>query len=575
MLELTHEMNGNKLLFVFANKRYSNNSKNDMNALRRDMLNTDDYTGKQINEMIQSILDEVESTKTAFSSDPVSLLECYNEIFNYFDYAGRDKYKILIQPGENQINIPWDPILSDRPVRSPALAKDEMERTLSLYYSTLKFSKPTFTEKQLIDNLDTMIITNEVRKNAALREELKFDPSIKTDYLRELFKIYKVSEIDIVVEIFRHWLWQVKRNLNNVEERRVTDWEVFPVFYSHNHGTGKSKIIERLISPLKEKTITYSLDKLKEDRSVAVDSNRKLIFFLDELQLQTQMNVETLKSWITNDRVSYRVMKTNSSDELHKNASAIGSTNKPISTFIKDTTGNRRMLEITFNVNEVPSEILNDTFENGKPKWQDNSDVWKMIWKSIDENNEVGYWNYRENKEQAEYMHNCLQGSDPSSEFLKMFDWDGQSKTQVFPTAKILSLYHYHMKKLKLGAKGITEFNSLIDSLFPSDNKKYQVFPQRVKSLKLPRILKSKYDEFGYNVLNEHNHQGVDKQLIDWINDEQVEPVYDSTREKIKTTKGELKDDDIIFENFKEEEDEIEKMLSNDEDDEIERELGL
>jgi hypothetical protein len=101
------------------------------------------------------------------------------------------------------------------------------------------------------------------------------------------------------------------------------------------------------------------------------------------------------------------------------------------------------------------------------------------------------------------------------------------------------------------------------------------VFPQRVKSLKLPRILKSKYDEFGYNVLNEHNHQGVDKQLIDWINDEQVEPVYDSTREKIKTTKGELKDDDIIFENFKEEEDEIEKMLSNDEDDEIERELGL
>jgi len=88
-------------------------------------------------------------------------------------------------------------------------------------------------------------------------------------------------------------------------------------------------------------------------------------------------DIETLKHFITTDRLTARKLFTNSLDSLPQNCSCIGTSNKYLDTLIRDETGMRRFFEFKC-LEKMDWSLLNsvDALE---------------IWREVDEANEYGY----------------------------------------------------------------------------------------------------------------------------------------------------------------------------------------
>jgi hypothetical protein len=179
---------------------------------------------------------------------------------------------------------------------------------------------------------------------------------------------------DLYVAGIKHFVWQVKRKLfgNN-----ITD-PLMPILYG-KQGMCKSVFTEHLSSPLKDLSIAFRLDELTDGRGFTVVQENYVIV-LDELEKAQKADIESLKSLISGSQSSGRMMRSNSVVKVRNNATLIGTTNKPVSEMIRDSSGMRRFMQI-----DVP-EIAKQAAADNAKRLLDFDVV--QIWQGINENDD-------------------------------------------------------------------------------------------------------------------------------------------------------------------------------------------
>lgn len=208
-------------------------------------------------------------------------------------------------------------------------------------------------------------------------EDLKENISYKQNTANNLQTLNKFiractgEEQKLQIHVMAHWIWQVKRKVFNKPVRN----HLMPVF-SGPQGSGKSTALNILTSPLRDYRLDWNLQALGDDRNYH-GINRNFIILFDEMMGCNKTDIETLKHFITAERLSARKLYTNQVDSLAQNCSCLGTSNKQLDVLIRDETGMRRFVEIK-SLDKMDWDILNSI---------DPLDLWR----EIDENNEHGY----------------------------------------------------------------------------------------------------------------------------------------------------------------------------------------
>lgn len=214
---------------------------------------------------------------------------------------------------------------------------------------------------------------------------LKYDKSVRVKGMKELalfVKKYmapkKSDHSDkmhtLHVCMIAHWIWQVKRKLNG----RATVYEIALIFLGRQ-GIGKSYSTNRITSVVEGLSTPASVSNVVDDRETRRWENY-YIAFMDEISKEKKESLAKLKDWITKKEAEFRPLYANSSEICEKNAQAIGTTNFPLNSILKDPTGMRRFWEI-------PSDQKQNVLFDGMEKID-----FTLIWKAVDENSDVGYY---------------------------------------------------------------------------------------------------------------------------------------------------------------------------------------
>lgn len=181
-------------------------------------------------------------------------------------------------------------------------------------------------------------------------------------------------EFEIWVKCMHAWMYQTKLALLSGKERR---YHIAP-FFTGAQGGGKSLFIKRFTAPWQGLIYHSSTwDYLVDDRSAPCFQD-DLIHIIDDASIKGYNKaqvVEALKSKVTGDTKSYRVMHTNSSAKIRPRCNFIMIGNHALTDVISDPTGMRRYVEIEC----MPRESTRDN-------WQAiNEFDYELMWQLVDE----------------------------------------------------------------------------------------------------------------------------------------------------------------------------------------------
>ncbi len=147
-------------------------------------------------------------------------------------------------------------------------------------------------------------------------------------------------ESPIQLAVLRHWIWNVKRSLVGLPREH----DIMPVIIGEQ-GSGKSTAVQLLCGPLLELVTSVNVETLTDGRRTP-ELETFFVGIWDEMEGADRGDVEALKNTISCTTRSYRPMGTNLTALAVRSMSFIGTSNKSISTMIRDTTGARRFFEI-------------------------------------------------------------------------------------------------------------------------------------------------------------------------------------------------------------------------------------
>lgn len=145
-------------------------------------------------------------------------------------------------------------------------------------------------------------------------------------------------EADIVdLAVMAHFLWQIKRKLNELE---VT-WHMMPIIWGLT-GAGKSMALRKLMEPISGYVVVgMSLDRLGDDKYYR-QFHEHLVVFFDEMPKIERASIEQMKQVITADKLTGRLLYSNSYKAYTQRCTFLGASNASPSQLIKDSTGMRR-----------------------------------------------------------------------------------------------------------------------------------------------------------------------------------------------------------------------------------------
>ncbi len=143
------------------------------------------------------------------------------------------------------------------------------------------------------------------------------------------------------VRVMAHWLWLVKRLAAGMR----TEWDLMPILYGKEHGSGKSTATERLVEPVEELATTINAATLTDERRFRV-LHTMLVGRWEEMQGAAKAEVEALKHTVTAPEINYRVMATHSMAVARRTMSFIGTSNNSVDVMVGDTTGARRFYQL-------------------------------------------------------------------------------------------------------------------------------------------------------------------------------------------------------------------------------------
>jgi hypothetical protein len=282
-------------------------------------------------------------------------------------------------------------VLSDSRIKFENTVVDKMTLTnkfrneyvskINLYNSRAKGAKDKINipPRDYIESaLEEFFNTQKLDKVEELRNELSFDGSDLSE-LERLIKAITGNTSKLDIYCFAHFLWQIKRKIYEKEVKNH-----LMLVLEGAQGCGKSTVVDKIanVKGLENFVAKKTVLQLVDDRQWAVLKDFYLII-LDEMQGCKKAAIDSLKSIITANEMSYRPMRTNSTCTIRQNCSFLGTTNNLIEELIIDSSGMRRFYAISC-LDPIDWNAINTiSFET--------------IWKSINEDLIDGYSNHVSN----------------------------------------------------------------------------------------------------------------------------------------------------------------------------------
>lgn len=352
-----------------------------------------DELPKVCSELIMYVGDNFEvSDEEDCGIEYIGTQDVLDEFFSYVRIE--DSTHVYLVDRFPMKNFHFNKLLDDANANGHDEAEITMKNIPSLIDTYLSYLK---SQRKIIPyKVDIAMAIDEYMENNERAELIEISKTIshkkqKIDFLRIFVEatIEDKSLWDAYYKILKHWMWCVKRNAIG---KPIINQQL--IVFTGAMGTGKSYGIDKWVGVFKKYVLRAKVSNIGEDRSAAVDS-RKLIWIFDEMPHSNKADVDTLKTWTTSDEATYRPMGTNSSVTVKKRSMGIGSQNKPLSSTIQDSTGNRRFID--YPIKQSTNDYI-DVFKEDHPFYdQFQSEVaWISMWKDVDENLEKGYVTFNE-----------------------------------------------------------------------------------------------------------------------------------------------------------------------------------
>lgn len=157
-----------------------------------------------------------------------------------------------------------------------------------------------------------------------------------TDHISTLSDVVQTTDQDYWKWCFKKWFVAL---IASVIESKVVNHTV--IVMSGAQGIGKSTFVNRLV-PKELENYFYSGNIDPNNKDTAVLLSETMLINLDELECLNSSQISSLKDLITKLKIKVRKPYQMHHEDLIRRASFIGSIND--SSFLKDTTGNRRFL---------------------------------------------------------------------------------------------------------------------------------------------------------------------------------------------------------------------------------------
>jgi hypothetical protein len=173
-------------------------------------------------------------------------------------------------------------------------------------------------------------------------------------------------------------IWQVKRKLADDPAYPVHD-HLMPIL-SGGQGAGKTECTMRFFAPIADLVARTNFSEITDGKNFGLWSFP--VLFLDEMEAADRTDVEAIKSAITRDVKSARILYTGDTGTTRVRSTFWGCTNGTLGDKIADTTGLRRFAPIP--VKHAPSA---DNIANNLPvvDWQAiNAVDYLSLWQSVD-----------------------------------------------------------------------------------------------------------------------------------------------------------------------------------------------
>lgn len=211
----------------------------------------------------------------------------------------------------------------------------------------------------------SLLLHHDLIRENYLREKLdgiakSYEPN---DHLKCFVRALCGKDDQPVLNVFQHFIWQVKRKLLNLPVEN----HMMPVICGTS-GSGKSEAVRKLLQPLEELSVIKQLDCFKDERQYSVFSDYYVVF-LDEMAKGDSTDFESMKNIITAPAITWRPLYTNRQMSIRNHATFIGTSNYELDDIIKDPTSSRRWFAI-----KTPERCDWDAV---------NKVDYQLIWKSV------------------------------------------------------------------------------------------------------------------------------------------------------------------------------------------------
>jgi len=231
----------------------------------------------------------------------------------------------------------------------------------------------TIHDNRFRDIFQEFITIEMKKKKDEINTVLKYTVEVDDIEIKRYIQAITGQQLSTDIAILKHFIWQVKRKLN---DKSVSN-HIMPILFGRS-GNGKSVAVKKLISPFEGFGILNSSISQSVDERAQMGFSEYYICNLDEMEYTGRLNAESFKRVITGDTMSIRILATHNLNHVSQNLTFIGSSNKPVSEILKDTTSNRRFWEFQCVAEKLDHETIN-TID------------YVRMWKCVDESLEEGY----------------------------------------------------------------------------------------------------------------------------------------------------------------------------------------
>lgn len=145
----------------------------------------------------------------------------------------------------------------------------------------------------------------------------------------------------LIYHVMSHWMWLVKRSAVGLARAH----DIMPILYSQRQGNGKSTALRKLCSPFADLMEPITAEVLTDSRR-STELESYLVGVWDEMEGADRKDLTEIKSAITSQDRTYRVLGTHMTATVVRRMNFIGTSNRPINQIFRDTTGARRYFQI-------------------------------------------------------------------------------------------------------------------------------------------------------------------------------------------------------------------------------------